>query len=385
MKKNKKIFILIAHYLPGQNIGGPLNSVYNIVQHLKEYHDFFILTSDRDMGSDCAFPNIKVNSWLDVEGAKVMYLEPGFKYFYKVYSQLKFEKCDIIYLNSFFDFKYSIYIALLKYLRFIRVNQLIIAPRGELFDAALNFRKYKKRVFLAVANFINIYKEVFWHSTSDFETLSIRKNYHSSKIRLARVLSNTDSSVCDIENIYYELDGKFFLKVIFLSRISKDKNLAFALRILKNVSCLVEFHIYGPIEDEDIWKECRHIMKTMPENVKVSYKGIVSRNLVKSYFGKYDLFLFPTHNENYGHVINESLSVGTPVLISDTTPWRFLRDKGVGWDYSLSNIDDFVNQIEILAKLNSDEKSSFRKQVINSYARFNDKNILIKENLNLFD
>lgn len=36
----------------------------------------------------------------------------------------------------------------------------------------------------------------------------------------------------------------------------------------------------------------------------------------------YDLFVFPTLGENFGHVVIESLSAGTPVFMSNTTPWK---------------------------------------------------------------
>src|SRR5690606_22656373 len=47
------------------------------------------------------------------------------------------------------------------------------------------------------------------------------------------------------------------------------------------------------------------------------------------------LFLFPTLGENFGHVILEALTAGCPVLISDRTPWRNLKQMEVGWDIPL--------------------------------------------------
>jgi hypothetical protein len=44
---------------------------------------------------------------------------------------------------------------------------------------------------------------------------------------------------------------------------------------------------------------------------------------------EYDLFLFPTLGENYGHVISEALASGCPVVISDQTPWRNLEAEGI--------------------------------------------------------
>ena len=44
----------------------------------------------------------------------------------------------------------------------------------------------------------------------------------------------------------------------------------------------------------------------------------------------------PTFAENYGHSIVEALSVGTPMLISDNSPWKNLQEKGFGWEISLN-------------------------------------------------
>jgi glycosyltransferase involved in cell wall biosynthesis len=382
--KKRKILIFIAHYLPGQNIGGPLNSVLNIVQNLKEDYDFFIITSNKDMGENVVYKNLSVNVWLDVEGAKVMYLKNGLSYFYNVYKALRNDIYDVLYLNSFFDFQYSIYIILLKYLKLFPNSSVIVAPRGELVRAALTFRKWKKKLFLKCANFLGLYRGVLWHSTADFETLSIENCFKGSKIQLACVIANSKNHVINIDNLSFDLVGNF-LKVIFLSRISKEKNLIYALNVLTKVSCRVEFHIYGPIEEMNVWKNCLEVIDAMPENIKVRYGGIVPRDLVKSYFAKYDLFLFPTHAENYGHVINESLSVGTPVLVSDNTPWKSLYHKGLGWDVNLRNQNEFIRVLNELYIKKGTEGHDFRSIVKKSYLEYIDSNKILQENLRLFN
>lgn len=383
MKCKRKILIFIGYYLPGQNIGGPLNSVLNIVKSLREDFDFFIITSNRDLGDRHTY-NLAVNVWLDVEGAKVMYLKHGPSFFLRVYQELRKDTYNIVYLNSIFDFKFSVYVVFLKYCRLFQTSLLIVAPRGELVSAALKFRKYKKKIFLIVTNSIRFYRGVIWHSTADFETLSIQNCIRGSIVRFARVIANSEFNLKEIDNLSFDLTGKF-LKIIFLSRISKEKNLIYALKVLSKVSCRVEFHIYGPIEESDIWKECMDFIDLMPMNIKVKYGGIVQRNLVKSYFSKYDLFFFPTFIENYGHVINEALSVGTSVLVSDNTPWRFLESKGLGWDVNLENMNDFVFLIEDFAKLSTEQLRTRRNNVLNCYNKSIDKTALITENRKLFE
>ncbi len=44
-----------------------------------------------------------------------------------------------------------------------------------------------------------------------------------------------------------------------------------------------------------------------------------------------DLFVLPTHSENFGIVVAEALSCGTPVVTTRGAPWRDLVDHDCGW------------------------------------------------------
>ena len=97
----------------------------------------------------------------------------------------------------------------------------------------------------------------------------------------------------------------------------------------------------------------------------VKYQGSVEYNHVSEVFSKYDLFFFPTKGENFGHVILESMLVGTPVLIADTTPWRDLEKLGVGWDLPLNIPDSFIAPINKAAKMDVLDYSKWRNHVRN--------------------
>ena len=44
-----------------------------------------------------------------------------------------------------------------------------------------------------------------------------------------------------------------------------------------------------------------------------------------------DVFVLPTHSENFGHCGAESLACGTPVITTKGTPWQELETVGCGW------------------------------------------------------
>ena len=76
-------------------------------------------------------------------------------------------------------------------------------------------------------------------------------------------------------------------------------------------------------------------------------------------FSKYDAFIFPTLSENYGHVIVESLIVGTPVIISNNTPWTDVNDFGCGGAFSLDDSMSFSLMIQKIIDADQELMSEF--------------------------
>ena len=136
----------------------------------------------------------------------------------------------------------------------------------------------------------------------------------------------------------------------------------------------ITFDIYGSAENVKYWKKCQLLISKLPDNIEASYCGELEPKNVVDTFSDYDLLLFPSGGENYGHVIAESLSVGTPVLISNNTPWLGLEEKNLGWDIDLKKMNHFIDVIHKLA-LTSEKERMLKR----AYIRENINGILLNK------
>lgn len=365
----RKVLVLIPNFLPGYKLGGPLTSVLNIIENLSDDFSFEVLTSDRDMGDSDSYENINFNTWLTKTAYDVCYLSSNIFMLFRLVRFVNSSKADVLYLNSLFNPIFSIFIVFANKMGLLKKNKIIIAPRGETFDEALDFKRKKKSFYIEIAKKLNLYKDVYWHASTEVEKQSIVKNLHITPNMIYVALNLTQKSfVNEIEDNTISVNSNEDLHIVFLSRISKDKNIVFTFDILKKIKTNVVFHIFGPIEDEFIWEICKEKISELPNNIIVEYRGTVAKNKVKKVFEEYDLMFLPTFAENFGHVIVESLSVGTPVLLSDNTPWRDLESKGYGWDLSLKKPALFINAIEFMSKLSIEDKKEMKFKIRKNFS-----------------
>ena len=102
--KNEITILCITNtYLPGYKGGGPIRTIHNMVQWLGNIYDFRIITADRDLDDDEPYPGIRVNTWMQLESAEVMYVSPTNRRLFFWWKLLKQQKYDILYFNSFFS------------------------------------------------------------------------------------------------------------------------------------------------------------------------------------------------------------------------------------------------------------------------------------------
>ena len=336
--------------MPGYLAGGPIQSIATLTKELGNDFNFKIITTDRDFKSDKAYEIIKPNEWTNFENRTVFYLSPENLNESFMLELLKNTPHDVIYLNSLFSKHFTINILKWKTKNKI-TSKIILAPRGMLGDGALAIKALKKKLFLMYAKSFGLFKNINWQSTSKQESNEIKKRIATNV--LISQISNLPNSPSEIKHIDKKENT---LSLCFISRISEKKNLNFAIEVLKEIkNSKIIFDIYGPIEELEYWNGCIENSNNLGDNVFFSYKGILKPTEISSIIGKYHALLLPTQNENYGHIIVETLQHGRPVILSDQTPWRNLENESVGFDISLNDKQKFIESIEKLSELNQAE------------------------------
>lgn len=320
-----KVICVADYYLPGFKGGGPIRTIANMRKMLREYVEIAIFTRDRDLGSDEPYSSIQANCWTETEDGPIYYACPKKFTASGLKEAIEGKDYEILYLNSFFSYRGSIeiYHQLKSHLKTMRI---LLAPRGEFSIGALNLKRHKKRAYLKLCRLFGCYSEIYWHASTSNEHEDIVRQFPNAVQRIYIAEDPVDVGEPPAQPFEYPKSKPGILRLAFISRISPMKNLDGLLRILAMTTRRIELDIYGPIEDAEYWNKCQKLIALVPRSVIFAYKGVLEPEAVSSVFAEYDLFAFPTQGENFGHVIFESLRAGTPVLVSDKTPWKEDRD-----------------------------------------------------------
>ena len=372
--------IFVDWYKPGFKAGGPVTSCVNIVEHFRNDYEFFVVTRNSDFGETKEYENTLSDRWTSVEeGINVFYISKK-KLAVKTISKLINETViDIYYINGIYSFFFSILPLIL--LRDVK-KKIILAPRGMLLDSALSVKTFKKKAFLFIANLLNLYKDVLFHSTSSEEEKGIKdicgKQAATFTVpNIPRFFPHTN-----MDRIKKETNQ---LHLVSISRIDPKKNLSYALEVLQKIKDgRIKFDIYGPIYDQEYWRACLSVIEKLPENIMVEYKGSLQHDSLQQVLYNSHFLFFPTRGENYGHIIIESLLCGCPVLTSDQIPWNDLKENKAGWNLNLGDKNSYVDTLNSCIDMNNEEFTALSNNAYIYSNNFKKGDLFRNEYLNLF-
>lgn len=313
--ESRNALVFAGVFEPGVNGGGPIRSLTRIVDTVSDPVVVHVVTRDRDVGERTPYPELH-NTSRSRGRHTVLYLDPMSPAGWRLVAGLRrMRRWDVVYVNSLFDPMLSLVPLVLLRLGLLSATSVVIAPRGELSPGALRLKPYKKRPYLWLWRMLVLRDSWVMHASTSREAQEIKAALGASNI--IEVEDQVHLPKRAAEPVRH--DGP--LRLVFISRISPKKNVLAAVQGLAEVSQTLTLDIYGPVEDETYWHKCLTAARELPPNVTVVYRGAIQPDRVVDVLAGYDGFLFPTHGENFGHVVAESLAASCPVLVPDTTPW----------------------------------------------------------------
>lgn len=233
----------------------------------------------------------------------------------------------------------SVLSALIGYIKQVPV---IISPRGTLSDYSFDYKNSSiKKLFHGLVG-KPLLNRAFVHVTSPAELQSLKQIIKPKKIfdipNFVEITSSPKTKTMDNQ----------VLKLLFFSRIDEKKGLDILLHSLPLLKVHYHLTIAGDGNNDyiDVLKNITHYNNT---EAHVSWIGFQHDNKFEV-LADHDLLVLPSHNENFGNVVIESLSAGTPVLISnDVGLASYVAKNDLGWicqakpELIAHTIDDIAN------------------------------------------
>ncbi len=306
------LYIITEYFYPFSDAGGPIRSIENILSLLKPSFNISLLTSNQDLKGNILHDGIKSN-YANLEpktGCSIIYITNNLQGLNTLLNTIK--PFDTIYINGLFK-------PSLNFVPIIKSNKLIVAPRGMLQAPLLKQKWFQKKLYLSLLKFIFYFKKVKWHATTKQEASEIRHVFgNKSDIKIISNMPVTPN--IESKNSVKESHS---LSLVYYGLIVENKGLLILIQNLKTLNLPISLDIYGSVKDQSYWKECLHEIKNNQSLAKFNYFGHADPSESQTILAKYDAFVLLTKGENFGHSIYEALSVGTPIIITNKTPWQF--------------------------------------------------------------
>jgi glycosyltransferase involved in cell wall biosynthesis len=338
-----KILQISASYKPAFIYGGPILSVSILAEQLvKAGEQVNVYTTNANGPHEL---NIETGKQVLLDDVPVTY----FKRITKDHTHLSpallkslwknAHNYDVIHIHAWWNLV-SVLSCLVALMRKVPV---LVSPRGTLSNYSFNNRNNQIKGLIHSWMGKPLLKKCFIHTTSKNEYDALRE-----------ILPN--NILFNIPNFINLSSGKNlsdyqpepYLKLIFFSRIEEKKGLDILLQALTTVTVHYKLTIAG--DGNPLYVD--HLKKIAQDygiSENINWIGFQTENKYDLLY-QHDLMVLPSYDENFGNVVIESLSVGTPVLISDQVGLAdYVEENNLGWICKTDavSVSDAINNIAV--------------------------------------
>lgn len=226
--------------------------------------------------------------------------------------------------------------------------KLVTSPRGTLSKWALSLSKRRKRLLWPMQKRV-LSKADLLHATSEEEYADIRRAGFA--VPVAIVPNGIDLT----EVLAARVDNGEQRTLLFLSRIHPTKGIERLLDAWAPLECSHpdwQLKIVGP-GDADYIARLQAQANRIGARRAVFSGPMYGQDKATAYRNA-DLFVLPTHSENFGMAVAESLAYECPAIVSHGAPWAGLETEGCGWWIS-NDVESLRATLDVAMSLPRDE------------------------------
>jgi glycosyltransferase involved in cell wall biosynthesis len=281
---------------------------------------------------------------------------------------------DLIHIHAWWNLV-SVFSCLAALVRNVPV---LVSPRGTL--SQYSFQNRNIGVKWIIHNLLGKYllNKCHVHVTSESENEAMQRLIHPKSITILPNFVKLPD-----QKQYLENRRSHYFKLLFFSRIEEKKGLDILFNALKTVSVPYTLTVAGNGNDDYI-KHLKTIAVNNDIEDKINWAGFYNENKF-ALLQEHDLFVLPSYDENFGNTVIESLSVGTPVLISEQVGLAdYVKKNDLGWICQTTpvSISGIINKIAVNHQHDLQRIRKVAPGII--YDDFNEDN-LVKKYINMYD
>lgn len=340
-----KLFFTAGSFYPAQ-IGGPDNVMYWQAKALvKRGHEVFVATTDDGVGD-----RVPLNRWIETDYGKAFYAKTAIHYlplrlFFASLGPLL--QCDILHLSAIY---YPIS-WLLAPVAILLGKKVVWTPHGELDPDAMIYSTARKK---AVLRFVRLFKKrILFQSTCDAETGYIR-NQLGADARIVHL-------PCFVE-VVRKQNRTAENHWLFVGRIHPKKAIERLIKALPLVTAKKQLKVVGDYNNE-YGREMMALADELGCRQQIDFVGHKRDTEKYQLMANAYCLIMPSHTENFGIVVTEALTQGTPVIASKGTPWQILSDRRAGIWVS-NEVEPLAEAMNQLAALSPETYAEYRENAL---------------------
>ena len=341
--------MIILHYIPSldRSSGGTAAYLQLLAKELGRLTDLHIVTHPSD-------------NPVDVENARVHNISPslsgGMRREWR--TLLDEVRPDVVHINCC----WMPQCAFAQYLAQQKGYKVVLTPHGML-EPWIMARHYWTRKVPALWLYQKqaVKRADCLHATAESEKENLLRLGYNDRVAVV-------PNGIEVEGIGLKESWRLTKKILFLSRIHVKKGVDLLIEAVAALGDRMrDYEVLIAGEGERAYvDELKRLTVRLGIDRQVHFLGGVYGDEKWRLLREADVFVLPTHSENFGIVIAEALACGTPVITTQGAPWQDLQAWDCGWwiERDVEHLADALEDFRLLSEAELERRGRNARRLV---------------------